>query len=32
MINETAAEKTRKAGILVVMDKRILKDHWTRAR
>jgi uncharacterized protein len=30
VINETAAEKARKAGIFVVMDRCILKEHWAR--
>ena len=32
VIHEEAAEKARKAGILVVMDKCILKEHRRRAR
>jgi predicted CoA-binding protein len=32
VIHEEAAEKARKAGILVVMDKCILKEHRARAR
>jgi predicted CoA-binding protein len=32
VIHEAAAEKARKAGILVVMDKCILKEHRARAR
>ena len=32
VIHEAAAEKARKAGILVVMDKCILKEHRRRAR
>jgi hypothetical protein len=31
VIHEEAAEKARKAGILVVMDKCILKEHRRRA-
>lgn len=30
VINEAAAEKARKAGIFVVMDRCILKEHKTR--
>ena len=30
VINEAAAEKARKAGILVVMDRCILKEHKAR--
>jgi predicted CoA-binding protein len=32
VIHEEAAEKARKAGMLVVMDKCILKEHRARAR
>ena len=32
VIHEEAAEKARKAGIFVVMDKCILKEHRARAR
>lgn len=32
VIHEEAAEKARRAGILVVMDKCILKEHRARAR
>jgi predicted CoA-binding protein len=32
VINEKAAEKARKAGILVVMDRCILKEHRARFR
>src|SRR5579862_1669435 len=32
VIHEEAAEKARKAGILAVMDKCILKEHRARAR
>jgi predicted CoA-binding protein len=32
VINERAAEKARKAGIFVVMNRCILKDHQTRFR
>src|SRR5258706_7613943 len=32
VIHEKAAEKARKAGILVVMDRCILKDHLARFR
>jgi uncharacterized protein len=32
VINERAAEKARKAGILVVMDRCILKEHRARFR
>jgi predicted CoA-binding protein len=32
VINERAAEKARKAGILVVMDRCVLKEHRTRFR
>jgi len=32
VIHEKAAEKARKAGILVVMDRCILKEHRARAR
>jgi uncharacterized protein len=32
VIDEEAAEKARKAGIFVVMDKCILKEHRARAR
>ena len=32
VINERAAEKARKAGIFVVMDRCILKEHQTRFR
>jgi len=30
VVNERAAEKARKAGIFVVMDRCILKDHLDR--
>lgn len=32
VVNETAAEKARKAGIFVVMDRCILKEHRSRFR
>ena len=32
VIHETAAEKARKAGIFVVMDRCILKEHHARMR
>jgi predicted CoA-binding protein len=32
VIHEKAAEKARKAGILVIMDRCILKEHHTRFR
>jgi predicted CoA-binding protein len=32
VINERAAEKARRAGIFVVMDRCILRDHQTRFR
>jgi len=32
VINEAAAEKARKAGIFVIMDRCILKEHRARAR
>lgn len=31
VINETAAEKARKAGIFVIMDRCILKEHRARS-
>jgi len=32
VVHEKAAEKARSAGIFVVMDRCILKDHWERFR
>ena len=32
VVHEEAAEKARKAGVFVVMDRCILKEHWARNR
>ena len=32
VVHEEAAEKARKAGVYVVMDRCILKEHWMRNR